>query len=526
LLAQGPTDRSRAGALWLLRNLDALSVADLRHALSDRSSRVREQAVRVAEPRLGSSPELLQSALSLAGDDDPRVRFQLAFALGAVKDPASGRALSRIARRSAADPWIRTAVLSSSASFAADILIDLMADTPLRSSAEGAQLVRSLLSVCGARARDDEVARVVLAISRLGDRAEQRSCSQALGDGLRRAGRDLDPGRLPPGPARELLTNLFAEASRAALDPDTDPAAREPSIRLLACAPWTLAGETLTALLDPTQPEAVQAAAIQGMARRADAAVTACLLDRWRTFTPGVRPAAIDAMLGRKERTLALLRLAAQDPAVLATLHPAHRGVIRQSDDPEIAAMASQVFGVESRGDRERVVAAYRRSLALPRDPGRGEAVFRRECAACHRIGSVGHAVGPNLASSSNREPDALLVHILDPNRYVMPEHLLQQISDVQGRIVSGLIAGQTATSLTLLREEGQAETVLRKDIAQSVVTDRSLMPEGLESRIPPEEMADLLAFLLDAQRHTSEGPPPLGIGTPPGLVEPEAPGR
>jgi hypothetical protein len=51
--------------------------------------------------------------LKLASDSDARVRFQLAFTLGEISDPRAPEALAVIARRGAADPWIRTAVLSS-----------------------------------------------------------------------------------------------------------------------------------------------------------------------------------------------------------------------------------------------------------------------------------------------------------------------------------------------------------------------------------------------------------------------------
>ncbi len=60
--------------------------------------------------------------------------------------------------------------------------------------------------------------------------------------------------------------------------------------------------------------------------------------------------------------------------------------------------------------------------------------------------------------------------------------------------------AVKTATSITLLRAEGQTETILRGDIEAIGGTGRSLMPEGLEKRISKVEMADLLALLKGAQ--------------------------
>jgi hypothetical protein len=44
-------------------------------------------------------------------------------------------------------------------------------------------------------------------------------------------------------------------------------------------------------------------------------------------------------------------------------------------------------------------------------------------------------------------------------------------------------------------------ETILRREIQELTTTGKSLMPEGLETRVSPGEMADLLAFLLELQR-------------------------
>ena len=62
---------------------------------------------------------------------------------------------------------------------------------------------------------------------------------------------------------------------------------------------------------------------------------------------------------------------------------------------------------------------------------------------------------------------------------------------------MEGIIAEESAASLTIKRADGVTETVLRRDITQLSGSGRSLMPEGLESVITVEQMADLLAFLL-----------------------------
>ena len=110
-------------------------------------------------------------------------------------------------------------------------------------------------------------------------------------------------------------------------------------------------------------------------------------------------------------------------------------------------------------------------------------------------------------------------MHILDPNRYVLPNFEQYVLIDRRGQSFTGMIDSQTATSVTLIREESKTTTILHSDIHELASTGKSLMPEGFEKKIKPQEMADLIAFLQQSRQHMRE---PLHIGTLPGLVEPD----
>ena len=139
-------------------------------------------------------------------------------------------------------------VLSSSSEWAAELLVSLGEDEGFRAGAEGLAFLESLAAMCGARAQDAEIRRVVPALAALPSRNQQRRLALALGEGLRRSGSYLDVGRFPPGPARDFLAGLWAEARRIAADREGEPAGREQAIRLLACAPPAQAADALTAL--------------------------------------------------------------------------------------------------------------------------------------------------------------------------------------------------------------------------------------------------------------------------------------
>ena len=74
---------------------ESLEPAQLQLGLGDPEPRIREQAARLAEPRITRDAPLLQAVLGLADDPDPMVRFQTALSLGecasgSPDDPGAG----------------------------------------------------------------------------------------------------------------------------------------------------------------------------------------------------------------------------------------------------------------------------------------------------------------------------------------------------------------------------------------------------------------------------------------------------
>jgi len=146
--------------------------------------------------------------------------------------------------------------------------------------------------------------------------------------------------------------------------------------------------------------------------------------------------------------------------------------------------------------DRQAVIDQYASALKGATDTGRGRAVFQKICANCHRVGSEGHAVGPELASVVNKSPDDLLIALLDPGREAQPIYANYTALLNDGRIVTGLIAAETASTITFRRAEGKEEVVLREQIDELRSAGVSLMPVGLEKDLSPEQVADVIEFI------------------------------
>jgi len=238
-------------------------------------------------------------------------------------------------------------------------------------------------------------------------------------------------------------------------------------------------------------------AAIRTLARQPEPAITRLFLDQWSATTPEVQGELLAQLLSREERTIALLHSASAGDLSLARLDAAQRQWLLQHRSDEIRELARELLGNASDSARGGVVDHYRQAIArLKGTPEQGAKVFERVCAGCHQVAGRGVNLGPNLASSASRDASALVQHIFDPNHTVQPNYLQYVVIDRAGRSHNGLIAAQTATSLTLRREKDVTETILRGDIEEMSCTGKSLMPEGLEKDLSPAELADLVAWL------------------------------
>jgi putative heme-binding domain-containing protein len=147
-------------------------------------------------------------------------------------------------------------------------------------------------------------------------------------------------------------------------------------------------------------------------------------------------------------------------------------------------------------------------------DPHRGRAVFEKNCVTCHRIGTLGVNVAPDIADSRVRQPEQMLADILDPNRAVDSNYFSYTVVTADGLTHSGIIAAETATSITLRQPEGKTVTILRTEAEDIRSNKVSLMPVGLEKTIPLEQMADLISFIknwryLDGQVSLPAGTAP-----------------
>ncbi len=488
----------RLHALYALAGLGALLPRHLEPALHDPDDRVREHAVRLAEPFLRSGEggaALLSRLLSLAEDPSPHVRYQLAFTLGETRAPERLEALARIARRDAASPWTRAAVLSSLAE-GADAMFARVRAWFTETSGEAAlgpgeyEFLRQLVQMLGARRRPEELAAVLDFVDRAPP-AVAFTLVHALAEGVRQARGTLEVARVRP---------VLERAQAVAVDPRAPETARVQGIELLALTDYATAGERLLRLLDdPTQPQAVHLAAVRTLNRFADPAVGPALAGRWPGLAPRVRAAVLPVLLARPERARALLDQVEAGVVRRTELDSTQLDFLMNHRDAALRQRALRLLAGTVAGDRQAVVEKFRPALTLAGEATRGRRIFQERCASCHRLGGEGFALGPDLASVRNAGKEKMLINLLDPSREVLPQYLAYEVETRDGESLLGVVVQETAAQVTLRQAYGRETVIPRAEIVSMRSQGKSLMADGLEEGLTAQDLADLLEFVGNA---------------------------
>ena len=393
LLRQSSQPLARMHALWSLKGLKALRDEDVAQGLADPSPGVRTHAIEHAETRLNRSKHLFEKVLELAGDENPRVRFRVALALGESKDRRVIDSLVRIAKTDSGDRWIRNSVLSSSAEFADRLfgrLVELegFAEKPLSED-----WLAPLARVVGGRGDASELNRLTLAAAThpsLADREEaQLAIVTSLAEGLSMNEKTLADLPGIPASATRMIQGLLDRSRSAATDTALPEEDRLSAIRLLLHDDFDRAKEPLMALIDHQQPQVLQLAAIEALASYNNPEIASLLLEPWSRHTPQVRNKVLASLLSRPSWTGTLLREVESERIPASQVAPKRRGLMMKHSEASIRELAVKLFGSDTPGPRQEVLANYQATLALPGHRDRGETVYRRECIKCHRLGST-----------------------------------------------------------------------------------------------------------------------------------------
>ena len=497
--AAKPSALARLHALCTLDGFRyGLKVPVLVAALNDPHPGVRRHAVRLCESRYVQQEALVEHLVKLVDDPDPQVRLQLAYTLGEIRHTQADVALGKLAANANGQPWMMVAVLSS---LRADNLSAVMAEAMQHANGQSGLLQQLLTQATAFKSSEAEIALLTRVTEPASDGAFARwqfSAMEQYVVSVERRGEVFHPltnaaaTRLP-----ERITSLLEAARKLVVNPKATVSDRVAAVKILGPTGDPKTELTLLSdMLSPQQPPELQSAALTTLGRMNDVAVAKTLLAGYHSFAPSLRGEACSMLLSRETWRDELLAALESKQLAPTDLDAASRQRLLDHKSKEVRERAAKLLAVDFNTDRAKLVAEYLPRVRIGGDVQHGSQLFAKRCAQCHKLGNVGHMVGPDLASLTDKSPEAMLTAILDPNRAVETKFLTFTAITKSGVTHTGILANETASSLTLRAAEAKETTLLRNELDELQSSTKSLMPEGLEREVSPTDASALIAYI------------------------------
>ncbi len=506
-LLRSKRPQTRLQALCVLEVLGGLTPKILHKALGDSHPGVVRHAVRLSEPFLEKDRQLGERLLRLIDHKDSQLRLQLAYSLGEWTDKRATQGLVQLALKDPDNRFQQAAILSSINRSNLDAVLIMVLKTKEK------PLVGDLLRMALRFGNQDTLARVFQELLRPKEGKVQPRKLRVLTGFLESLGQaDQSLVRLKKTGSPELrkaiqdLSNFLTEAALIAKNSDNPLSLRVEAVRLLGHSARFPNQDPQAAMsfLSPNHPAALQRAAIRSVGKIPDEEVLSQLLQNWRSYSPAIRNETLDVLLTNKTGVRALLDAVRNKVVLASTLDASRQQRLLQHPSKKLRLFAKEVLAGSINPNRQKVIEVYQKSLSLKGRPNPGKEVFAKNCAACHQIGSIGKKLGPDLLALGGKSNDWFLEAILDPNRAVEAKYLNYTALLKNGIIVQGILESEAGNSITFVDANNKRNQLLRLDVEEVVSTGKSLMPEGLEKNITPQQMADLIKFLRTKlpQRH------------------------
>ncbi len=519
MVLSGNNPLAKLHALGVLRGLNALNTSIISKAISDKDTFVVEAALRLSEalqPSAAGFDEVAKVIKEQTRSGAMRVHFQIALTAGEfLKDadlfdkqaskqvPSSSRSpmISSVAEMVLHDLPTSDRVVDAFLCGNPDVSIALVTaiffDRAELDKAEPAELksISKIIQAAGSSAKTAHQAErdrggktnASLLVGLIASTPRPEFIS-ALATGFKKAGINL-----ADADTDHKLNIVFTKAAATAADTTATLSSRLESIQLLGLTSSKEATDALTLCLAQGQPDAVQAAAIRTLAQSSSPAVTKTLIAGWPGFGVTAKEAALDALLSREDRALVLLESGVVKPTEFSASQ-VQSLLMNKSEKVAVAAKTALASVIPP--SREEVMAKFKPAIAAKGDATKGQMQYMARCVACHRAGNMGLQLGPDLITVKTKGREALLTAILEPHKEVASQFIAYTVVTKDGQTLVGIITNDTASSMTLRMMGGMEKTLQRSEIKGSSSTGQSLMPEGLETGMSVEDMANLLSFI------------------------------
>lgn len=440
--------------------------------------------------KLIAADHVVQLPDKLLSHPSERVRYELALAAGNLSPEVTVRVLERLMLSDSANPWMRAAILSSASHVADQLLV-----TAIERKEVNRELLNPLLATLLGSGLKEGFSQLSVAMQKIESESTRQQLLLTALESLERRGNSYEKlrGELPAE-----ATATFDQIVQAAVQQlvQNSPAGQYAAVTLKLASyskePLTLA--QLQPFLTPTNSPSIVTAAIDAILRIHG---SSSLIEIMKSQTPATQREMQAMILTQREGAESLMKALEQKEIQLGDLDASTRTSLENLRQPALKDRFAKLVKAEPASlSKVELIAAYQSALTLPGDLERGREHFKKTCSSCHKHQGIGNEFGPKLSALKSKSNDFLLTSILDPNAASESKYRGYAVATLSGKVFSGLILEETATSLKMARPDGKVETILRSEIEEIINTGRSFMPEGLEKSLPPQSIADLIMFI------------------------------
>ncbi len=291
----------------------------------------------------------------------------------------------------------------------------------------------------------------------------------------------------------------LAEARRIATDPKADVSARKLTLQTLI----DQKAENLRPICEAAlTTRALNAVAVRGLARENDPALGAKIVAALPTFIENERGSAFAALASRPAWALALLDAVARGEVERSAISASTLRDLRNHNHAGLNQRLAEVMKAirEAAEDKRKLITSFKARLTpeilAKADKSQGRAMYNLACAACHTLYGEGGKNGPDLTGAGRDNIDYLLENLLDPSAVVAPDYRVSQVFLKDARNLTGIIAARTERTLKL-KTVTEVLDLDQRDITTIKDSALSLMPDGLLQALPPEQVPNLIAYLM-----------------------------
>jgi len=289
------------------------------------------------------------------------------------------------------------------------------------------------------------------------------------------------------------------DVKQIALDAKADILAREAALKTLIEARPPDLRTICTQLLDVRM---LNTTAARGLAQFDDPEIGTQLVKNYRKFASSI----MDTLVSRPAFAKAMLNEMAAGRIPRTDLNAFHARQINAFKDEALSKQLANAWGKlrESAADKKQLIQKVKAQLTpatlAKANLSQGRILFTAVCGSCHIMYGQGGKIGPDLTGSGRANLDYLLENIADPSSVVSADFRMSLLTLKDGRTLSGVIAetnDRILTLRTLTETLTETLTLDRADIVKQETSPLSMMPEGLLLAFQPDQVRDLIAYLM-----------------------------